>query len=241
MNTQATLHLMQKMKLLGMASSYEAILDLPLNKHPDTHDCIANLVDAELQNRSHRRTQMLLRLSKLRYRTTLQDIIYKQERNLKKEVIAQLADCSYIDRSENLFITGATGCGKSYIACALGNQACLMGYRTLYFNMNRLCEQIAIAKVDGSYIKWINRIQRAALIIIDDFGLQPLSHQIKLALLQIMEDRYGKSSTIICGQLPVDKWYEYIDEPTLADAIMDRLTAKSSKISLSGQSLRKSS
>lgn len=241
MNTQATLQLMQKIKLMGMASSYEAILDLPLDAHPDTHECIATLVDAEVQNRAHRRTQMLLRLSKLRYRSSLTDIIYKPERNLKKEVIAQLADCSYIDRAENLFITGATGCGKSYIACALGNQACMLGYRTLYLNMNRFCEQIAIAKVDGSFIKWINRIQRAALIIFDDFGLQPLSHQVKLTLLQILEDRYAKSSTLICSQLPINKWYEYINDNTLADAIMDRLTAKSSKILLEGKSLRKSS
>ena len=240
MNAQSTLQLMQKMKLLGMACSYEAILDLPLDKHPDTHNCIATLVDAELQNRAHRRTQMLLRLSKPRYRTSIHDIIYRPERNLKKEVIAQLADCSYIDRAENLFVTGATGCGKSYIACALGNQACLMGYRTLYFNMNRFCEQIAIAKVDGSFIRWINRIQRTSLIIFDDFGLQPLNHQIKLTLLQIFEDRYAKSSAIICSQLPVAKWYDYLDDPTLADAIMDRLTAKSSKINLLGDSLRKS-
>ena len=241
MNTQATLHLMQKMKLLGMASSYEAILDLPLDKHPDTHDCIGTLVDAELQNRAHRRTQMLLRLSKLRYRTSLQDIIYKPERKLKKELIAQLADCAFIERAENLFITGATGCGKSYIACAIGNQACLMGYRTLYFNMNRFCSQMAVSKVDGTLLKWINRIQKAALVIFDDFGLQPMDHDTKLLLLQILEDRYAQASTLICSQLPVQKWYEYIDDPTLADAIMDRLTAKVTKIELHGKSLRKRS
>jgi len=241
MNTKATLNLMQKMKLTGMASSYEAILDLPLDKHPDTHECIATIIDAELQNRAHRRTQMLLRLSKLRYQSSLQDMIYKPERNLKKEVIAQLADCAYIDRAENLLITGATGCGKSFIACALGNQACLMGYKTLYFNMNRFYEQIAVAKVDGSFIKWMNRIQKAALIIFDDFGLQPLNHQIKLTLLQILEDRYNRSSTIICSQLPVASWYDYLNDKTLADAIMDRLTAKCSKINLQGPSLRKSS
>ena len=241
MNNQATLQLMQKMKLTGMADSYGAILDLPISKQPDTHECIATLVDAEIQNRSHRRTQMLLRLSKLRYHTSLQEISYNKNRNLEKEQVARLADCSFIERAENLFITGATGCGKSFLACALGNQACLMGHRTLYYNMNRFCEQLAIAKVDGTFIKWINRIQKASLIIIDDFGLQPLTHQIKLAILQILEDRYGKSSTIIASQLPVSKWYDYIDEPTLADAILDRLTAKSSKIELQGKSLRRSS
>lgn len=241
MNTQATLQLMHKMKLSGMASTYDSILELPLDKHPDTHDCIATLVDAELQNRAHKRTQMLLRLSKLRYRASLQDIIYKPERKLKKEVIAQLADCAFIERAENLFITGATGCGKSYLACAMGNQACLMGYRTLYFNMNRFCTQMAICKVDGTLIKWINRIQKADLIIFDDFGLQPLSHDIKLLLLQILEDRYANASTLICSQLPAAKWYDYINDPTLADAIMDRLVAKVTKIELHGKSLRKRS
>ena len=241
MNKQATLQLMQRIKLQGMADCYQAIIELPINKQPETHECIATLVDAEVQNRSHKRTQMLLRLSKLRYSATLQEISYSKNRNLEKTQIASLADCSFIGRSENIFITGSTGCGKSFLACAIGNQACLMGHRTLYFNMNRFCEQLAIAKVDGSFIKWINRIQKADLIIIDDFGLQPLSHQIKLALLQIFEDRYAKSSTIIASQLPLSKWYEYLDEPTIADAIMDRLTAKSSKIELTGKSLRRSS
>ena len=241
MNVQATLQCMQKMKLDGMASSYEAIIDLPADKQPDSNECIATLVDAELQSRAHKRTNMLIRLSKLRYRASLHDIIYKKERGLDKKVVAKLADCSFIERAENLFITGATGCGKSYLACALGHHACLLGHRTLYFNMNRLCEQIAVAKVDGTYIKWINRLQKAQLVILDDFGLQPLSHQVKLAILQVLEDRYGKGSTIIATQLPVNSWFDYINEPTIADAIMDRLTAKSSKIELTGKSLRKSS
>jgi DNA replication protein DnaC len=241
MNTQATLDCMQKMKLDGMAATYKAVIDLPADKHPDTHECIATLIDAELQNRAYKRTNMLIRLSKLRYRSSIHDITYNEDRNLSKQTLAKLADCSYIDRAENILITGATGCGKSYIACALGHQACLLGYRTLYFNMNRLCEQLAVAKVEGSYIKWINRIRKASLVILDDFGLQPLTHDVKLAILQILEDRYAQASTIIASQLPVKTWYEYIDEPTIADAIMDRLTAKVSKIELKGKSLRKSS
>ena len=241
MNTQATLQLMQKIKLSGMASCYEAIIDLPVSKQPGAHECIATLVDAEIQNRSHKRTQMLLRLSKLRCTASLQDITYNKDRHLQKEQIAALADCSFIDRSENIFVTGPTGCGKSFLACALGNQACLMGYRTLYFNMNRFFEQLQVAKVDGTFIKWMNRIQRANLIILDDFGLQPLDHSSRMAILQILEDRYARGSTIIAAQLPVKKWYEYLNDPTLADAIMDRLTAKGSTIELKGQSLRKRS
>lgn len=241
MNGQATLQLMHKMKLSGMAGTYEGILQLPLDKQPEMHECVALLIDSELQNRAHRRTQMLLRLSKLRYQASLQEIIFEPARNITKVQISQLADCAFIDRSENLFITGATGCGKSFLACAVGNQACLMGYRTLYFNMNRLCEQIALAQVDGTFIKWMDRMRKASLIIIDDFGLQPLNQQIKLALLQILEDRYARASTIICAQLPVGKWYEYIDDATIADAIMDRLTAKASRLELKGKSLRKRS
>jgi len=124
---------------------------------------------------------------------------------------------------------------------ALGYQACLLGYRTLYFNMNRFCEHIAVAKLDGTLIKWINRLQKAKLIILDDFGLQPITHQVKITLLQILEDRYGRSSIIICSQLPKQKWYDYFDEPTLADAILDRITANCTSIQLKGESLRKRS
>ena len=162
------------------------------------------------------------------------------ERNLTKQQMAKLTDCAYLSRGENIIITGATGCGKSYLACALGHQACLYGHRTLYFNMNRFCEQIAIAKVDGTLIKWMNRIKKAKLLIMDDFGLQQMSHDVKLSLLQIFEDRYKESSTIITSQLPLSKWHAYINEPTVADAILDRLTAKYSKIELKGKSLRKS-
>lgn len=239
MNTSTTLELMQKLKLQGMASSYEAICELPMDKQPDTHQCMATLIDAEVQSRATKRTNMLTRLSKLRYRASLHDIKYNAKRNITKAQMAKLTNCAYIDRGENIILTGATGCGKSYLACALGHQACLYGYRTLYFNMNRLCEQVAIAKVDGTFIKWMNKIKKAKLLILDDFGLQQLSHDVKLAILQILEDRYKLSSTIIASQLPLNKWHAYIDEPTIADAILDRLTAIHSRIQLKGKSLRK--
>lgn len=170
MNTQATLDCMQKMKLNGMAASYKSITELPADKQPHTHECIATMIDAELQNRAHKKTTMLLRLSKLRYKVSIQDIKYSDQRNLSKQLIAKLADCSYIDRAENILITGATGCGKSYLSCALGQQACLLGYRALYFNLNRFIEELAVAKVQGTYIKWINRIRKAPLVIFDTLG-----------------------------------------------------------------------
>jgi len=215
------------------------VLSLPINQQPDAHELLARLADAEQQYRSDKRMKMYLRLSKMRYQATIQDIDASENRNLTKAQLTLLSDCSYLDRGENILITGSTGCGKSYLSCALGNHACVQGYRTLYFNMNRLKEQIAIAKTDGTFIKWLDRLKKAKLIILDDFGLQPISHVVRMALLQILEDRYEKASVIICSQLPVSKWHEYLKEPTVADAILDRITPKSHRIELKGKSLRK--
>jgi DNA replication protein DnaC len=230
---------LKRLKLLGMAAAYEATLQLPVNQHPSAHELIAVLVDAEVQQRAHRRMELFLRTSKLRYRATLADVQCSEERNLRPDQLATLADGAYISRAENILITGATGCGKSFFACALGHQACATGHRTLYFNLNRLSEQIALAKTDGTLIKWLNLLQKAQLIILDDFGLQPITQQVKLILLQILEDRYEVCSTIICSQLPLAKWYEYLEEPTLADAILDRIIPKAHRIELKGKSRRK--
>ena len=169
----------------------------------------------------------------------LEDVYCSNERNLTKDTLMQLMDCSFIGRAENILIDGKTGCGKSFLACALGRQACFMGYRVEYFSMNKFIERIALAKLDGTFLKVVTHLERNDLIILDDFGLQPLDMNSRLALLQILEERYDRKSMIIVSQLPVDKWYDYIAEPTLADAIMDRLVSNAVHIELKGESMRR--
>jgi DNA replication protein DnaC len=241
MNTTATIEQLNELKLSGMARTYEAVLQMPLNQQPEAHALIAQLTQAEKQNRTHYKTQFYLKLSKLRYVALLEEITCSKERNLSKEQILQLSDCSYLDRAENILISGATGSGKSFLACALGHQACVMGYKSLYLNLNRFAEKIMMAKLDGSFVKLLNQLEKMSLLILDDFGLAPMDQNTRLALLQILEDRYAKKSLIIASQLPIGKWHEYIGEATLADAIMDRLFANAHRFDLKGESLRKKS
>ena len=239
MNTNKTWEQLRHLKLQGMADRYAAIIDQPIHQQPEAHAMMAMLAEAEEEQRTVQRTQLYLKLAKLRYSAYVEQVNCKPERGLSSEQLIRLSDCSYIKKSENILITGATGCGKSYLACALGRQACVKGYKVLYYPMNRFIEQLALAKLDGSYLKWLNQIARVPLLILDDFGLQPLSHDIKMALLQILEDRYASGSTIVTAQMPVGKWFEYLNQKSLGDAICDRLTANAHRINLEGESLRK--
>jgi len=239
MNTTQTLEQMKELRLAGMYHAYHSQLEQPMDQQLDSHELIAHLVQSEGLNRTNEKTAYYIKLAKLRLPATIEQIECSASRNLTKQQLAVLSEGRHLQQGENILITGATGCGKSYLACALGHQACLQGYKTAYLNMNRLIEKVTLSKLDGSYIKLLNHLERQSLIILDDFGLQPLAQEIRLTLLQLLEDRYGKKSIIITSQLPVAKWYEYINDPTLADAILDRLTANAHRIELKGESLRR--
>lgn len=239
MNTTQTLQQLKQLKLHGMAASYQSQLELPVHQQLDACELIAVLTQAEILSRSNERTAYYLKLAKLRLGVHPESVECSTARNLSKQELSTLLEGTYIQQGQPVLITGPTGCGKSHLACALAHQACVQGYRTLYFNMNRFIEKVMLSKLDGSLLKQLNQWERTPLIILDDFGLQPLDQQMKIVLLQLTDDRYAKKSIIITSQLPVSKWHEFINEPTLADAIMDRLTARSHRIELKGESMRK--
>lgn len=239
MNNLNTVQLMRSLKLTGMADCFEAIQDLPIHQKPTMDVMIAQIIDAEYLYRQHRKTKNAIYHAKFRYQASLNDLICNDLRNLTRETIAQLSDCAFIDRGENIIITGATGCGKSFLASALGHQACIKGKKVAYFSLPKLFSKMKNDRLDGSFTKEIDRLEHKNLLILDDWGLAPLDGQSRLALLQIIEDRHQKYSTIITSQLPINAWHQYINDNTIADAILDRIIHQAIRIDLKGDSLRK--
>lgn len=202
-------------------------------------ETVSLLIDSEWDDRNNRRIERQLRNAKFRYKASLEQLHLDVDRSLDKNQLMRLAECAFIPRKENVLITGSTGIGKSYIASAIGNQACILGYKVLYTNTAKLFSRLKMAKADGSYIREISRIERQDLLILDDFGLQPMDSYARSVLMEIMEDRHGNHSTMITSQLPVAQWYDVIGEQTLADAILDRIVHDAHRLELTGESMRR--
>ena len=236
---EETIKQMKDMKLSGMVRAFTTSLENEqLNKYtPD--EMVAFLIQSEWDDRQNRTTLRLITNARFRYNASIESLHYNNNRNLDKNQILRYADCSYIKTYENIFITGSTGIGKSYIATALGNQACILGYKVMYANTSKLFSRLKMAKANGLYVKEMAKIERQDLLILDDFGLQPLDTTNRNILMEIIEDRHGKGATIITSQLPVSKWHEVIGEQTVADAILDRIVHSAYRIEIKGESLRK--
>ena len=197
------------------------------------------LVDRETIERENSRLKTRLKKAKLRQQACFEDIDFRHPRGLDKSMILSLGTCRWIRDHQNIIITGATGVGKSYLACALAHRACMDGYKVRYYRSSRLFRDLHAAQGDGTYLKLLKTISRFHVLVIDDWGLENLKDQQRNDLLEILEDRHGIQSTIIAGQLPVEHWHDVVGNPTIADAIMDRLVHNAHKISLNGDSMRK--
>lgn len=233
-----TLEKLKQMKLIGMAKAFQMTMETGKNEKFTPDEMISHLVESEWDDRYNRRLSRSTQRARFRYKASLEQLSYEENR-LDKNQILRLAACDFINKKENIIITGSTGIGKSFLASAIGHKACSMGFRVLYQHHSKIFSRLKIAKADGTYLKELARIERQHLLLIDDFGITPLDAQSRAALMEIMEDRHGKSSTIITSQLPVSKWHEIIGEETIADAILDRLIHDSHRIEMKGESMRR--
>lgn len=236
---QATLEKMQQMKLCGMARAFRTALETGMQEQFTTDELVSHLAQAEWDERNNRKLDRLINNAKFRYQASVEETDFKPLRNLDKNMIFRFADGDWLRKGENIIVTGATGTGKSFIACALGHSACIQGFRVFYANCLKLFSELKYAQADGTYIRRIKALQKTDLIILDDFGLKKFDAQSRLMLLELMEDRHGVKSTIISSQLPVNNWFEIIGDQTIADAVCDRLVHNAYKIELKGDSMRK--
>jgi DNA replication protein DnaC len=238
-STQETITKLAHMKLFGMAKAYQALLEAGKRMDLTIDEAISHLVDNEWDDKHNRRLERLIKAAKFRYQASMEELNYTQARNLDKNQVVRLADCTWIERSEDILLTGPTGIGKSFIGTALGFQACQYGHTVGYHSATRIFKEIDMAKKEGNYLKYLNKIMKNSVLILDDFGLESLNLTARMALLEILEDRHNRKSTIIVSQIPVELWHETIGDPTIADAIMDRIAFKSHRIDLDGGSMRK--
>lgn len=230
---------LSELRLSGMKKSWQAIVETRRQHDLNLVEGIEILLDAELIERGNRRTSRLTKNAAFRYQATIEQIRYDASRGLDKSLITSLATGNFINEGSSVIITGATGCGKSYLASALGHQACMLGYKVAYYNVQKLMMKTRMARIDGSIYKFFDKTSKTDLLILDDFGLTHLEKQQQLDFMELIEDRHGSKATILASQLPLASWFDIIGEETIADAILDRLVHTSYKIELKGESLRK--
>jgi len=230
---------MNQLRLRGMARSWQAMVETRRTHELSFTDGLGILLQSEVDERTNRRFDRLQKNARFRYRASIEELTYDASRGLDKALIANLATGEYLEKGESVLITGKTGVGKSFLASALGLQACAQGYSVEYFNAQKMFLRLKMARLEGTILKFFDKLAKTRLLIIDDFGLAHLDKQQQMDLMDIMEDRHGRSSTIVTSQLPVANWYDVFGEGTIADAVLDRLVHTSYRIEFNGENLRK--
>jgi DNA replication protein DnaC len=238
-SNQATVQKLETMGMWGMARALRQSMEAGAKTDFTPDEMVSRLVDAEWDERQDRRLARLLKIAHLRYRAGLEDVDFGIKRNLEKNLLMRLGDCRWVEERQDLILSGPCGCGKSFLASVLGQQACIHGYTVSYWQAGKLFEQLKLCKADGSYLREVAKIAKKRLIVIDDFGLEVLDTASRLSLLEILEDRHGRASTLISSQLPVSQWHQLIGDPTIADAVCDRIVHTAHRIELKGESMRK--
>lgn len=234
-----TLDKLQQLKFTGMLRALQEQASIPDMAAIPFEERLGLLVDRELTERSNRRMQVRLRAAKLKQNTAIEDIDFKSPRGLDRSLILKLADCEWVTAHLNVLITGPTGVGKTWLACALAHKACREGYSALYARIPRLLQELDVGRADGRYAKIMRHLSKTEVLVLDDWGLATLTDQHRRDLLEILDDRYNLRATLITSQLPVTSWHEAVGDPTLADAILDRVVHNAYKINLTGNSMRK--
>lgn len=239
MLTQPTFDLLHELRLPGMAAALEAQQGVPDIAELTFEDRLALLLEHEKSDRADRRYRRLLGQARLRLEATYEDLDFRKARGLDRSVLLRLISCDWIRQGQSVLITGATGSGKSYLACALGHQACRQGLSTRYFRFSQLLAALTLARGDGSYTGFLDRLARTRLLILDDWGLASLDALGRHDLLEVLDDRYGRKATLLASQFPVDHWHEIVGDPTFGDAILDRMVHNAHRIVLKGGSMRR--